>query len=80
MKTDERDKRALRRLQDAVAGTSAALGLPDGVLASRRKLEALLDDADWTALGTWRRAQLQPLLAPLLAGDTGELPSGEAGV
>lgn len=77
---DDRDKRALRRLQDAVAQHGAALGLPDGVLASRRKLEGLLDDGDWSALGGWRRAQLEPLLAPLLAGAAGELPSAADGV
>ena len=42
-RSDERDKQALRKLQDAVAARSAELGLPDGVLASRRWLEALLD-------------------------------------
>src|SRR5690606_2999865 len=47
--TDERDKRALRRLQDAVAARSAELGLPDGVLASRKRLESLLDRGDWRA-------------------------------
>ncbi|QDW67469.1 ribonuclease D [Luteimonas granuli] len=80
VRTDERDKRALRRLQDAVAGVSAGLGLPDGVLASRRKLEALLDDRDWSAFGGWRRRQLEPVLAPLLAEAPEELPSGEEGV
>lgn len=64
---DERDKAALRRLQDAVAMRSAELGLPDGVLASRRWLEALLDGHDWPgALSGWRRAELEPRLAPLL--------------
>ena len=82
IRTEERDKRAVRRLQDAVATRSAELGMPDGVLASRRRLEALLDDHDWTALGGWRRELLQPVLAPLLAeagsaGSTGELPTGE---
>ena len=76
VRTEERDKRALRRLQDAVATRSAELGLPDGVLASRRRLESLLDSGDWDALGDWRRAQLEPLLAPLLPGGTGELPNG----
>lgn len=80
VRIDDRDKRALRRLQDAVAAESAALGLPDGVLASRRKLEALQDEGDWSVFGTWRRARLEPVLAPLLPGATGELPSGEAGV
>ena len=39
-RSDDRDKPRLRRLQDAVAARSAELGLPDGVLASRRWLEA----------------------------------------
>ena len=80
IRSDERDKRAVRRLQDAAAAAGAALGLPDGVLASRRKLEALLDDGDWSAFGTWRRNELEPLLAPLLPGAQGELPSAAAGV
>lgn len=65
---ETRDKQRLRQLQDAVAARSAALGLPDGVLASRRWLEALLDHGDWPdALSGWRRAALEPELAPLLA-------------
>lgn len=78
--TEERDKRTLRRLQDAVAARSAELGLPDGVLASRRRLESLLDHGDWSTFGDWRRAQLEPLLAPLLAEAAGELPSAGASV
>ncbi len=67
------DKAALRRLQDAVARHSAALGLPDGVLASRRHLETLLQadpqrpEAWPAALEGWRRPILEPLLRPLLA-------------
>ena len=69
--TEDADKKKLKRLQDAVSRRSGELGLPDGVLASRRWLEALLDghaggDAWPEALGGWRREQLQPLLAPLL--------------
>ena len=71
--SDDRDKALLRRLQGAVAERSAALGLPDGVLASKRWLEALLDGDDWPGpLAGWRRAQLEPTLAPLL------LPVGNA--
>jgi ribonuclease D len=67
-RSDDRDKRALRRLQDAVAARSTELELPDGVLASRRWLEALMDGDDWPGmLDGWRRAQLEPTLAPLLA-------------
>ena len=65
---ETRDKQRLRKLQDAVAARSAALGLPDGVLASRRWLEALLDRGEWPdALSGWRRAALEPDIAPLLA-------------
>ena len=65
---ESRDKARLRQLQDAVARRSTELGLPDGVLASRRWLEALLDHGDWPdALSGWRRATLEPALAPLLA-------------
>lgn len=64
---DDRDKQALRKLQDAVSALSAELGLPDGVLASRRWLEALLDGDEWPdALGGWRRVLLEPRLTALL--------------
>jgi ribonuclease D len=64
---ETRDKNRLRQLQEAVAKCSSDLGLPDGVLASRRWLEALLDHGDWPdALSGWRRAALEPSLAPLL--------------
>jgi ribonuclease D len=64
---ETRDKQQLRRLQDAVAARSAALGLPDGVLASRRWLEILMDQGIWPeALAGWRRAALEADLGPLL--------------
>lgn len=64
---DDRDKQALRKLQDAVAALGAEHGLPDGVLASRRWLEPLLDGDPWPdALSGWRRTLLEPRLAPLL--------------
>ncbi len=64
---DDRDRNAYKRLQQAVADQSAQLGLPDGVLASRRWLEALQDGQDWPgALAGWRRSQLEPVLGPLL--------------
>jgi len=67
VRSDERDKPALRKLQEAVAARSAELGLPDGVLASRRWLQPLLDGDGWPGpLSGWRRAQLEPTLAPLL--------------
>lgn len=67
---ERRDKHRLRQLQDAVAARSAELGLPDGVLASKRWLEALLDHGQWPdALAGWRREALEPHLAALLARD-----------
>lgn len=63
------DKARLKRLQDAVAQRSSELGLPDGVLASRRYLESLLDSGQWpAALSGWRRRELEPVLAPVLDG------------
>jgi ribonuclease D len=64
---DSAQKKLLRTLQDAVATEAGKLGLADGVLASRRTLEALLDGNDWpAALGGWRRPILEPALRPLL--------------
>lgn len=66
---NDANKATLKRLQNAVAARSAELGLPDGLLASRKHLEALLiNDQQWpVALEGWRRQQLEPLLLPLLA-------------
>jgi ribonuclease D len=64
---EEGDRKALRRLQDAVAERSRELALPDGVLASRRWLQALLEQRQWPpALAGWRRTQLDSVLTPLL--------------
>lgn len=69
---DQRDRQTFKRLQQAVAARSAELGLPDGVLASRRLLESLQDGGGWSgALAGWRREQLEPTLTPLLTGTTG---------
>ncbi len=66
-KATDQDKQRLKKLQDAVARQSAQLGLPDGILASRRWLEALMDRGEWPlALSGWRREQLEPVLRPLL--------------
>lgn len=68
MAAGDPDRNALRRLQDAVARRGGELALPDGVLASRRHLEALLESGQWPpALQGWRRAELEPALSPLLA-------------
>src|SRR3546814_11943506 len=75
-RNEDRDKQARRRLQEATSTRSAELGLPDGVLASRRWLEQLLGAArgpgdDWPGpLSGWRRAELEPVLAPLLSPET----------
>ena len=61
------DKARLKRLQDAVSARSTELGLPDGLLASRRYLELLQESGTWPpALAGWRREMLEPILAPLL--------------
>lgn len=61
------DRNALKRLQDAVARRSAELVLPDGVLASRRYLEVLLEGGPWpAALQGWRRRELEQVLGPLI--------------
>lgn len=63
----EDQKQALKRLQEAVAERSREMGLPDGVLASRKHLESLLEHASWPAgLGQWRRRELEAVLTPLL--------------
>ncbi|CAD1792560.1 ribonuclease D [Xanthomonas arboricola pv. juglandis] len=61
------NKAVLKRLQDAVAQRSRELGLPDGILASRRHLETLIEQRSWPApLGQWRRHALEAQLTPLL--------------
>lgn len=61
------DKAALKRMQDAVSARSTELGLPEGILASRRYLELLRENGTWpTALAGWRREVLEPVLAPML--------------
>lgn len=64
---ERRDRSRMRALQDAVARRAAELGVPDGLLGSRRMLEPLLDTGEWPAgMEGWRREQLEPVLAPLL--------------
>jgi ribonuclease D len=65
---DDAGKRQLKALQAAVAGVAEAHGLPEGTLASRRHLEALMAGPGWpVALEGWRRTLLEGALAPLLA-------------
>ncbi|MFT4249027.1 MAG: ribonuclease D [Pseudomonas sp.] len=66
---NDRHKHLLKHLQDAVAAHSRELALPDGVLASRRHLESLIESGRWPLpLGGWRRQELEARLMPLLAG------------
>ncbi|MCC5097390.1 ribonuclease D [Xanthomonas campestris] len=65
------NKATLKRLQDAVAQRSRELELPDGILASRRHLETLIEQRSWpAALGQWRREALEADLLPLLDAAT----------
>lgn len=76
---DDLDRRALRELQGAVAARSAELGLPDGVLASRRWLERLLQHGRWPqALSGWRRKELEPVLLPVLSAAADVRAAGQA--
>lgn len=60
-------KPLLKRAQSAVAGVAGELGIPEGLLAAKRHLEALLERREWPeALSGWRRSLLEPRLAPLL--------------
>ncbi|MEE7546098.1 ribonuclease D [Xanthomonas sp. Kuri4-1] len=65
---NDANKAVLKRLQEAVASRSRELELPDGILASRRHLETLLERRAWPlALGQWRRAELEDRLMHLVA-------------
>ena len=60
-------KAALKRLQDAVTKHGSELGLPDGLLASRKHLESYLEHQQWpAALAGWRQQELEPRLQALL--------------
>lgn len=60
-------KPVLRKAQDAVAKVAATLDIPEGLLASKRHLEALLVERTWPDhLSGWRRTLLEPTLTPLL--------------
>ena len=65
---EDRDKKQLRAMQEAVLAIATDLGVPEGVLASRKWLEALQDGSGWTgALAGWRRQVLEARLQPILA-------------
>jgi len=64
---NDSNKQALKKLQDAVAERSRELGLPDGVLASRKHLESYLERRQWpAALAGWRQQELESRLQALL--------------
>lgn len=65
---DAQARKRLRQLQQAVRSVAEAHALPEGLLASRRWLEALMQSwPQWpAALQGWRQELLQEALAPLL--------------
>ena len=66
---EDRDKKQLRAMQDAVLTIAGELNMPEGLLASRKLLEALQDGGGWTGpLAGWRRGVLEARLQPLLTG------------
>jgi ribonuclease D len=56
------DKQRIRLLQEIVAKRAAELNIPEGLLASRKHLETLLEGRWPTPLEGWRREQLEPLI------------------
>ena len=61
------DKEKLKRMQEAVAALATSLDMPEGLLCSRKHLEALLEGRGWPdAMEGWRRSLLEPVLTPLL--------------
>jgi ribonuclease D len=67
MAANDGNKQTLKKLQDAVSARTAELGLPDGVLASRKHLESYLESRQWpAALAGWRQAELESQLQALL--------------
>ncbi|HPO24106.1 MAG TPA: ribonuclease D, partial [Arenimonas sp.] len=63
---DAIDKQKLRAMQEAVAKQAAALNIPEGLLASRKHLEVLLEGHWPGALEGWRRELLEPFITPLM--------------
>ncbi len=67
MAANDGNKQALKKLQDAVSARTAELGLPDGVLASRKHLESYLESRQWpAALAGWRQVELESRLQAVL--------------
>lgn len=64
------DKRALAKMKDEVARVAQTLDIAEGLLCSRRHLEALLTDRAWpAALEGWRKPLLHDALMALAAPD-----------
>jgi ribonuclease D len=62
------DKQRLKQLQDVVAKRATELNIPEGLLASRKHLEPLLEGRWPDGLDGWRREQLESDIAPLMRG------------
>lgn len=61
--TESLDRETLKRLQQAVTDIALQLDIPEGTLAARKQLEALLASGQWPdALGGWRRELLEGAL------------------
>lgn len=79
LQATDANKKLLRQLQDAVAARSRELGLADGVLASRKHLEAYMESGSWPrALDGWRRVVLEAHLQPLLPAAVRPAEGGSA--
>lgn len=64
-------QRALKQMQTIVSTTSKTVGLPESLLASRRHLEAFIQQRRWPkALGTWRQQLLESQLSACLPAET----------
>lgn len=64
---DAAQKARLKALQQAVLGKAQELDVPEGLLCSRKHLEALLDTGIWPpALQGWRRELLQDAFRKIL--------------
>jgi ribonuclease D len=64
---DPAQREMLRRMQQEVASAAAELELPEGLLCSRRNLEALIAAGEWPdALRGWRQPLLEERLGRLL--------------
>jgi ribonuclease D len=61
------ERRKLQAMRDAVLAVAQRENIPEGLLGSRRHLEALLTDGSWpAALDGWRKPLLHDALMPLL--------------